>query len=499
LIADSPSHPGAPSASTPPDDLYRSLTDAVVDPLIVVDEQQCIVLFNRAAERVFGYESAAVVGRDLNLLLPDRYRQSHPDRVRDFGRLNSEQQRRPSWARPRVEGRRSDGSIFPAEVSLSALEVDGRMLMVAELRDVTARVEMEQALEASERRFRATFENSPVAMVLISHQGNFITGNNSFYEQTGYGSDDLAGRWLGNIVQKEDRAALSESLGPIVAGDADSARVEVRYQRKDGAVRVIDLSVATTGESGTDSRYMIGQATDVTSRIETQERLEEMIRSKDELIASISHELRTPLTALVGFAQLIQEDESGLDPKERSEMIELIVSESVDLTNIVDDLLVAARAEIGALTVACVATDLHAQIAQILEMWNRPNIAPIQTIGRSARVWGDPARVRQVLRNLVSNAIRHGGAPITIEVLEREGMGVAAVSDRGKEISADDQARIFEPYERAHQVEGLTASMGLGLSISRALASLMDGSLEYHHTDGMNVFELRLPLAESAD
>jgi protein-histidine pros-kinase len=484
---------------TSSDALFRSVTDAVADPLIVVDEQQRIVLFNRAAERVFGYESAVIVGCDLNLLLPDRFRQSHHDQVRKFGTLSSDKQRRPSWTRARVEGRRSDGSTFPAEVSLSALEVEGRMLMAAGLRDVSARVEMEEALAASERRLRTMFENSPVPMVLTSYQGDFIAGNNSFYEETGYGSDDLVGRPLGSIVLEEDRAALAESLGPIAGGDADSARVEVRYRRKDGAVRVIDLSVASTGESGTDPRYMIGQATDVTDRIETQARLEEMVRSKDELIASISHELRTPLTALVGFAQLLQEDESGLDPKERSEMIELIVSESFDLTNIVDDLLVAARAEIGALTVACVATDLHAQIAQILEMWNRPGIAPIETFGRPTRVWGDPARVRQILRNLVSNAIRYGAAPITIEVLERGMVGVVAVSDRGSEISAEDQIRIFEPYERAHEAEGLTASMGLGLSISRALASLMDGSLDYHHTDGRNVFEMCLPLAESAD
>jgi PAS domain S-box-containing protein len=498
LTAHSRPHPDAPSALLLPDDLYRSLTDAVVDPLIVVDDQQRIVLFNRAAEEVFGYESAAVIGRDLNLLVPDRHQQSHSDHMRRFATLNPEQQRRPSWMRARVEGRRGDGSVFPAEVSLSAVEVDGQTLMVAELRDVTARVEMEQALEASERRFRATFENSPVAMVLISDQGDFITGNNSFYEQTGYSSDDLAGRWLGSIVQQKDRAALAESLRPVITGDADSARIEVRYQRKDGVVRAIDLSVATASGSGADT-YMIGQATDITGRIETQERLQEMIRSKDELIASISHELRTPLTALVGIAHLLQEDESGLDPEERSEMIELIVSESVDLTNIVDDLLVAARAEIGALRVARVATDLHAQIAQILELWNRTDIAPIKTVGRPARVWGDPARVRQILRNLVSNAIRYGGAPITVEVLVRDMVGVVAVSDRGEEIPPEDQARIFEPYERAHQAEGLTASMGLGLSISRALASLMDGRLEYHYIDGMNVFELRLPLAESAD
>jgi len=475
------------------DAVYRSLVEAVADPLVVINEQHQIVLFNRAAERVFGYDAAELLGEDLNLLIPDEHRHSHPDQVNRFGAQGSHHLK-PAWHRDPVQGRRSDGSTFPAEVSLSGLEVDGRRLMAAALRDVTPRVEMERALETSERRFRAMFEQSPIAMVLVAPAGGYVSGNRAFHEQTGYSSDELEDKWLGEIVHEEDRDLLMREFRPVVAGLEETARVELRYVRKDGAVRTMDLFLASMGDP--DSGYLIGQATDVTHRMEDRARLEELVRSKDELIASISHELRTPLTALVGFAQLLHSEYSALDPVERAEMIGTIVSESVDLTNIVDDLLVAARAEIDVLTVARVAIDLRAQASQILEMHGSDQI---EVVGADVRAWGDPARVRQILRNLVSNAMKYGRDPITIDVAKHGSTAVISVADRGEPIAKDDQVRIFEPYERAHRVAGVTASMGLGLPISRQLASLMGGSLVYVRTPDTNVFALELPLAVGDD
>jgi len=493
LIAHSRPGEGGSLVARVSDQLYQSLTDAVADPLIVVDRDQRIVLFNRAAERVFGYGVNEVLGNDLNLLIPDEYHATHPHQVSTFvARGNGHDT--PAWERAPVKARRSDGSVFPAEVSLSALEVDGEPLFAAALRDVSARVDTERALAVSELRFRATFEKSPVAMVLIRFDGEFATGNKAFFEQTGYTHDDLEGKWLGSIVCEEDRPVLMSELAPLVAGTEDTAQVELRYVRSNGEVRVVDLFMATTGDPGSGPHYMIGQAIDVTDRIETRARLEELIRSKDQLITSISHELRTPLTSLVGFSQLLHEGQSGFTAGERAEMIESIVTESVDLTNIVEDLLVAAKAESGALSVAHVAVDLRAQAAQILEMWNRGDTVGMELEGDSPKAWGDPARVRQILRNLISNAVRYGVEPITVEVRAGETMAVVAVKDRGAPIDLEDRDRIFEPYQRAHSVEGVTASMGLGLSISRQLARLMDGELSYRRAPDGNVFELTLRL-----
>ncbi|MDP9495947.1 MAG: GAF domain-containing protein [Actinomycetota bacterium] len=227
-----------------------------------------------------------------------------------------------------------------------------------------------------------------------------------------------------------------------------------------------------------------------TLRKTAESQLRDSLRSKEQLIASISHEMRTPLTAVVGFAQLLQVSNSGLSVEERAELIQSIADEGLDLTNIVEDLLTAAKAEAGTLTVVRVPVDLRANAAQVLETLSR--YQPIELIGSTVRVSGDPGRVRQILRNLISNALRYGGDQIQIEIFGEPAPRVQ-VRDNGRGIPADERDRIFDPYQRAHNAPGLTASMGLGLTISRSLARLMGGDLTYEYEADVSIFELILP------
>jgi two-component system, sensor histidine kinase len=203
--------------------------------------------------------------------------------------------------------------------------------------------------------------------------------------------------------------------------------------------------------------------------------------------------LRTPLTGVVGFAQLLRDDEGALDPDARAEMVRLLADQGMDLTNIVDDLLVAAKAEAGTLEVARVRVDLRAQASQVLEAWGSELTQRIDFAGVTAYTRGDPARVRQILRNLISNAMRYGGDRIHVTVGGDDTGGHVKVVDDGEGVGADEQETIFEPYRRAHNAPGLTASMGLGLSISRDLARLMGGDLTYHRENNHSVFMLSMP------
>jgi len=221
-----------------------------------------------------------------------------------------------------------------------------------------------------------------------------------------------------------------------------------------------------------------------------ESQLRDSLRSKEQLIASISHEMRTPLTAVVGFADLLQNPDSGLSAEERADLIRSIAEEGLDLTNIVEDLLTAAKAEAGTLTVVRVPVDLRANAAQVLETLTR--YQPIELIGSAVRVAGDPGRVRQILRNLISNALRYGGDEIWINVIDDPSPRVQ-VRDNGHGIHGDERDRIFDPYQRAHDAPGLTSSMGLGLTISRSLARLMGGDLTYRYEGGESIFELLLP------
>ncbi len=221
-----------------------------------------------------------------------------------------------------------------------------------------------------------------------------------------------------------------------------------------------------------------------------EEQLRESLRSKDELIASIFHEMRTPLTAVVGFAQLLQNEDSGLSSDERTDLIQSIADEGLDLTNLVEDLLTAAKAESGTLTVVSVPVDLRANAAQVLETLNREQ--PIDLDGPSVRVIGDPGRVRQILRNLISNAIRYGGERIRVVAIGDENPRIQ-VRDDGAGIPVEERELVFDPYQRASAAPELSASMGLGLTISRSLARLMGGDITYAYEDGESIFELLLP------
>jgi two-component system sensor histidine kinase MtrB len=244
-----------------------------------------------------------------------------------------------------------------------------------------------------------------------------------------------------------------------------------------------------------DLSHVIVALADITERMTAEQRLRELVRSKDELIASVSHEIRTPLTAVLGFAQLLHDEAEALSEEERRELLESLVTQSTDVANIVEDLLVAAKADIGALNVVRLPVDLGAQAAQVLEGWSQTIVDRIGVEGGPVRCLADPARVRQVIRNLVGNALRYGGPHISVRVETRGALAVVSVVDDGPGIPPEDTERVFEKYQRGSQAPGLTAALGLGLGLSRHLARLMDGDLTYLREGGETVFELTLPLA----
>ena len=231
-------------------------------------------------------------------------------------------------------------------------------------------------------------------------------------------------------------------------------------------------------------------------RESAREHLEQVIRSKDDFLASVSHELRTPLTAVMGFGQILQDEAGTLSEEERSELLETIVRQAADLTNIVNDLLVAARYDTGTLSIALVPVTLRAQASQALEAFEQEQVGHITLTGDFLRAVGDPHRVRQVIRNLISNALRYGGSDIRIAVESGVDTANVIVCDNGSPIPMQDRKRIFEQYERAHDASRIAESLGLGLTISRKLANRMGGDLTYRYDGAESIFELSLPRAD---
>ncbi len=230
-------------------------------------------------------------------------------------------------------------------------------------------------------------------------------------------------------------------------------------------------------------------------RAESQAQLEQLIDSKDQFLASVSHELRTPLTVVNGMAAELHENFVSFQQDEVAEFVRLIADQSRDMASLIEDLLVAARADIGAVTIKAVPVDVRRELESVLS--SMPDVFLLENHVRHTPVVGDPSRIRQILRNLLTNASRYGGPNVRASSTFDGTSVIVSVSDNGDGIPMDLRAKIFEPYERAHSAKGVTGSVGLGLSVSRTLAELMGGSLSYRHTSGESVFDLTLPIASS--
>lgn len=252
------------------------------------------------------------------------------------------------------------------------------------------------------------------------------------------------------------------------------------------AARTFELEAAAMGQRSLISR-LEAQNEELAS---VRDRLEKLVRSKDEFLGSVSHELRTPLASVLGFASELRDNFELFDPEEREQFVALIAEQGEDMAHIIEDLLVAARADSDGLVVRSVPTDISHSVDSVLKQVS--GVVTEVEVDAGLEALADPGRLRQILRNLVVNARRYGGAEVSIDVGERSGEVAIRVRDNGTGLPRSEWESIFEPYTRSHHREGQPASVGLGLTVSRILARRMGGDLSYRHEGGLSVFELTL-------
>ena len=298
----------------------------------------------------------------------------------------------------------------------------------------------------------------------------------------------------------ESRQSFVEQFVAISEGK-DHVEIEMVGSKVNGDRFPCLLRGSMRSPSGRrDLSNVIVAIIDITERKDAEMRLEELVRSKDDLIASVSHEIRTPLTSIVGSSQLLYKDRERLSDTDKDEMFEILMRQSIDVANIVDDLIVAAQTDVGRLQVMSVPIDIRAEAAHVIEMWDQHAVDGVTLID-GGPVWclGDPNRVRQIVRNLLSNALRHGGRRVHVITGSDDGAGYVRVVDDGPGIPEKDRERVFHKYESGTPIPGLTSALGLGLSISRHLADRMGGELTYHSDEGESLFELSLPLVPTEE
>ena len=462
-------------------DRMLTITDQVPVGLYRTTPDGAIIGGNEALMRMLGFEDREAM---LRTNVWDHYVRSEDrqQQIEAAGKADA------AWREYQL--RRSDGDvIWVRDWSVAVPDECGGVLHFdGVLEDITER-------RIADARFEAAFEDAPIGMAIASSDGRIVKANKAVAELLGVPAERLVGMHFSAYSIREDLETTRAALSRLEAGEG--FRYEKRIKRADGSFVWALISLAPIDVGDDTTTRFISHVVDVTDRRKARDALEELVRSKDELIASVSHELRTPLTVVHGLAQELDTGLARFSVLEQKEFISLIAQQSAEVAHIVEDLLVAAQADIGKLPVHSDTVDLRGQLESAISAGGDVAIAVETNDGADSVAFADGTRVRQIVRNLLSNAQRYGGPHIEMRCGVAGAIAWLEVADDGDGIPDEDAAAIFEPYQRSHNAVGQPSSVGLGLTVSRKLAELMGGRLTYRYESGWSIFRLDLPAAGS--
>jgi signal transduction histidine kinase len=285
---------------------------------------------------------------------------------------------------------------------------------------------------------------------------------------------------------------LQENLDKLQRADASEINQTTSVLGRVADIVRFLLAFALPAAGMTVYRWVMNRQrtqTEMRLRVESERAIN---KSKDEFIANVSHELRTPLTGIVGFAQLLES--SDLEPSSL-EVVRLIVDQSAELSRMVDDLLTAARADANALTINLVDASIQNEVGEVVRFVELMR-TEVEVFCQDAMVVIDPERFRQVLRNLLVNARKHGGSKIKVRGVVKDSKYICTVIDDGAGVPTHVQERLFSRFVHTGEAPVIMGSVGLGLAIVQELCRLMDCEVSYRRVRGETWFSVTMPLAE---
>lgn len=291
---------------------------------------------------------------------------------------------------------------------------------------------------------------------------------------------------VGDLLQD----LLEEEAAVVIKSLIDNARVTGAATAEYHTGTVLFRVTAKQLRSVSDTLLIFENITGIR---DAGKSLVDLIRYRSNFLASVSHELRTPLTAVIGYADMLSDPDPDLDEVARQSMVRDMTDQAWDLAGTIEDLLTVARAELGDLAVASVPVNISANVAQVTEsMGARGSRVAIEG-DRTISGVGDPAKFRQIIRNLLSNAFIHGSEPVRVDIVATESQAMARVVDSGSGLPDELAESAFNHYTYGAG-EGKNGGVGVGLWICRELTSLMSGHLKYSHETGETAFEAAIPL-----
>lgn len=489
--------------------MQRQLMENLPIGLIIVDPVTRIIeSVNEAAADMFGDTADNIVGQRCHAFLCPVEEGACP--VLDLGQEVDNAERLMI---------RADGSRRPVLKSVKRVKIQGREKLLEGFVDITQRKQAETALKASEERYRTIVETIPDPYSEIDLTGKITFVNQAFLNETGYGSEELLGREFRLLLNDATAKLAAKVYRDIFKTGRPVKNLELEWLAKKGHVVLSEVSVSPIMNAGGNVVGFQSVYRDITERRQMElalsrakEAAEVANNAKSEFLASMSHEIRTPMNAILGMADLLGETPLTL---EQMKFVQVFKEAGENLLGIINDILDISKVEAGQVHLEHIAFNLGDMIERIGDiMSNRAHKKGLELTCRIApevplNLMGDPVRLRQVLVNLLGNAMKFtekgevlldvSMAPQTTGDDDRKTAElIFSVIDTGIGIPAD---KIEDVFERFTQADSSTTrkygGTGLGLTISKSLVDLMGGKIAVESEEGKGsvfFFTISFPL-----
>jgi PAS domain S-box-containing protein len=472
----------------------ESILQSAMDAIVTVDEDQKVVLFNQAAERMFQCPITEAIGHTLDRFIPARYRGTHHRHVQSFGRSGVTNRKMGELGT--VLGLRADGEEFPVEAAISHNTVDGKRFFTVILRDITERKQAERLLRQSEERYRRLISVSPLA-VIVNRGNRVIFINDAGLRLFGaVKAEEILGKSPVDLFHPESRALVRERIHQLMEGNTIVPVVEEKIVTLDGTL--VDVEVNAARFADEEGPAIVAMIRDVSDRKRLQEQLRktERIAELGTLASGMAHEIGTPMNVILGRAEYLM-DRVKDEPVKRG--LQTIVVQVERITRVMNQLLAFARRKAPDRGPLALKAIIENSVEMFQERLARSRVL-VEVIAEEPcpNVLADSDQMSQVMINLIMNAVHAmpDGGTLRIGLAQEKDMVKLTVADTGHGIPQEALKKIFEPFFTTKEFGKGT---GLGLTVVKGIIEEHQGSIAVESAPGGGtMFTILLPMAPSA-
>ncbi|SEG27687.1 PAS domain S-box protein [Marinobacterium lutimaris] len=486
----------------------EAVLETAVDGIVTIDSRGLIESMNPAAEQMLGWKIDEVAGQNVSLLMPAPYKEAHDGYLSNY--LKSKDAKIIGSGRE-VMAKHRDGHLIPIRLGVGEVELDGQPpLFVGFITDISEQRRMQSALRESEHQFRTLLGNMPgVAFrCLTDNPWTMMFISDAVEELTGWPPEEFINgrKHMAQLICEDDMELCERTVSEAIQ-NRSSYSVEYRIRHRDGSQRWV-LDSGDFEFVDDRAKWIDGVLLDITERRNMEDELryskqaaEDAAQAKAAFLANMSHEIRTPMNAIIGFSDVMREGK--LEP-EQKRYIDSISNAARSLLYLLNDILDSAKLERGKLTLDVIDFSLHELLDSLVSTYwltaRKKGLDLKLTLDPALGDYfqGAPDRIRQVLTNLLGNAIKFTEAgSVELKALRNaQGRIEFNVIDSGIGMSQQAVESIFEPFTQADaSMSRRFGGTGLGTTISKQLVELMGGEISVTSQEGQGTeFRVTLPL-----